>query len=91
MLKPCIQHKDVDTQSIRSQSQMSMASSSDESQPAGFIGQATKFVSGMFGVGSASTKKDKGQLKSLQLAAAAAKKVRCNPSVRGVPETVPPL
>jgi len=40
------------------------------------LGQATKFVSGMFGVGNASGKKDKGQLKSLQAAAALAKKVR---------------
>jgi hypothetical protein len=57
---------------------MSIASSSEESQPSGFIGHATKFVSGMFGVGGSSTKKNKGQVKSLQLAAAVAKKVPRN-------------
>lgn len=50
----------------------STASSSQQSQ-AGFIGQATKFVSSMLG----GSKKKAEPVKSLQLAAQAAKKV-CN-------------
>ncbi|KAI0309647.1 hypothetical protein OF83DRAFT_1179382 [Amylostereum chailletii] len=58
-------------QAVRSESQMSMVSSSDESsQPGGFFGHASKLVSSMLGV----NKKDKGPVKSIQLAAAAAKK-----------------
>ncbi|CCM02151.1 uncharacterized protein FIBRA_04229 [Fibroporia radiculosa] len=56
----------------RSQSQQSMASTaSSQSQPVGFFGQASKLVSSVLG----STKKVKGEpVKSLQLAAQAAKK-----------------
>ncbi|KAI0068208.1 hypothetical protein BV25DRAFT_1875503 [Artomyces pyxidatus] len=62
----------LDPASLRSQSQLSMASSSGESsQPGGFFGQATKLVSSMLGV----SKKGKAEpLKSIQMAAAAAKK-----------------
>jgi hypothetical protein len=54
--------------------QLSVASSSGESsQPVGFFGHATKLVSSMLGV----SKKSKLELpKSIQLAAAAAKKVK---------------
>ena len=54
-------------------SQLSVASSSGESsQPVGFFGHATKLVSSMLGV----NKKNKlEQPKSIQLAAAAARKV----------------
>ena len=59
-------------QPARSEGQMSGVSSGDESsQPTGFFGQASKLVSSMLGV----NKKDKGPVKSIQLAAAAAKKV----------------
>lgn len=56
----------------RSESQLSMASTSSSSQQSqvGFFGQATKLVSSMLGTG----KKTKPEVKSLQLAAAAAKK-----------------
>ncbi|KAG1881666.1 hypothetical protein C8R48DRAFT_624029 [Suillus tomentosus] len=56
----------------RSESQLSMASTSSSSQQsqAGFFGQATKLVNSMLGTG----KKAKPEVKSLQLAAAAAKK-----------------
>jgi hypothetical protein len=56
----------------RSESQLSMASTSSSSQQsqAGFFGQATKLVNSMLGTG----KKTKPEVKSLQLAAAAAKK-----------------
>jgi hypothetical protein len=51
-----------------------MASSeSSNSQPVGFLGQATKFMSSMLGTGKKT--KPSGPVKSLQLAAAAAKKV----------------
>ncbi|OAX39002.1 hypothetical protein K503DRAFT_769917 [Rhizopogon vinicolor AM-OR11-026] len=53
----------------RSHSQLSIASTSQESQ-SGFLGHATKFVNSMLGTG----KKVKPEVKSLQLAAAAAKK-----------------
>lgn len=54
-------------------SQLSVASSSGESsQPVGFFGHATKLVTSMLGV----SKKTKGEPpKSIQLAAAAARKV----------------
>ncbi|KAG2154855.1 hypothetical protein DEU56DRAFT_725356 [Suillus clintonianus] len=56
----------------RSESQLSMASTSSSSQQSqiGFFGQATKLVNSMLGTG----KKVKPEVKSLQLAAAAAKK-----------------
>jgi hypothetical protein len=56
----------------RSESQLSMASTSSSSQQsqAGFFDQATKLVNSMLGTG----KKTKPEVKSLQLAAAAAKK-----------------
>ncbi|KAG2072654.1 hypothetical protein BDR04DRAFT_396410 [Suillus decipiens] len=56
----------------RSESQLSMASTSSSSQQsqAGFFGQATRLVSSMLGT----SKKVKPEVKSLQLAAAAAKK-----------------
>ncbi|KAG2366539.1 hypothetical protein BDR07DRAFT_1352315 [Suillus spraguei] len=56
----------------RSESQLSMASTSSSSQEsqAGFFGQATRLVSSMLGT----SKKVKPEVKSLQLAAAAAKK-----------------
>ncbi|KAG1757561.1 hypothetical protein EDB19DRAFT_1657966 [Suillus lakei] len=56
----------------RSESQLSMASTSSSSQQShtGFFGQATKLVNSMLGTG----KKAKPEVKSLQLAAAAAKK-----------------
>ncbi|KAF7310904.1 INCENP-ARK-bind domain-containing protein [Mycena chlorophos] len=54
----------------RSQSQMSFASTNSSQSQVGFFGQATKLVSSMLG----SSKKGKPEVKSLQLAAAAAKK-----------------
>ncbi|KAG1864197.1 hypothetical protein DFJ58DRAFT_773027 [Suillus subalutaceus] len=56
----------------RSESQLSMASTSSSSQQSqvGFFSQATKLVNSMLGTG----KKAKPEVKSLQLAAAAAKK-----------------
>ncbi|KAL0951208.1 hypothetical protein HGRIS_007933 [Hohenbuehelia grisea] len=62
----------VESKVIRSQSQMSMAStSSSQSQaPGGFFGQASKLVNSVLGT----SKKGKTEVKSLQLAAAAAKK-----------------
>lgn len=56
----------------RSQSQLSMASSVSSQAPVGFLGHATKLVNSVLGT----SKKGKTELKSLQLAAAAAKKVR---------------
>jgi hypothetical protein len=57
-------------------SQLSVASSSGESsQPVGFFGHATKLVTSMLGV---SKKIKSEQPKSIQLAAAAAKKVICS-------------
>ena len=54
----------------------STASSSQQSQ-AGFFGQATKFMNSMLG----GSKKKPEPVKSLQLAAQAAKKVRNVPSI----------
>lgn len=62
-----------------------MASSSDESQQ-GLMGQASKFVSSIFG-GPGSTKKKEGPIKSVQMAAAA--KVAAAKKVR--PLSAPPL
>ncbi|KAJ7597027.1 hypothetical protein C8J56DRAFT_817242 [Mycena floridula] len=54
----------------RSESQMSVASSTASSQPQGFLGHASKLVSSVLGT----SKKTKTEVKSLQLAAAAAKR-----------------
>ncbi|KAI0374205.1 hypothetical protein BV20DRAFT_961307 [Pilatotrama ljubarskyi] len=60
------------TSELRSESQQSMASTASSSQQSqlGFFGQASKLVSSVLGGG----KKNKPEVKSLQLAAAAAKK-----------------
>lgn len=62
------------TSELRSESQQSMASTASSSQQSqlGFFGQASKLVSSVLG----GSKKSKPEVKSLQLAAAAAKKVR---------------
>ncbi|KAJ7071040.1 hypothetical protein C8F01DRAFT_411433 [Mycena amicta] len=60
----------VDQNAGRSESQMSVASTTSSQSQGGFFGHATKLVNSMLG----SSKKTKPEVKSLQLAAAAAKK-----------------
>jgi hypothetical protein len=62
----------------RSQSQMSMASTSSSQSQIGWVGQATKLVSSVLG----GSKSKKPQVPSLQRAAVAAKKVRISDSLR---------
>ncbi|KAF7320348.1 INCENP-ARK-bind domain-containing protein [Mycena kentingensis (nom. inval.)] len=62
----------VEPNAARSQSQMSQASTSSSQSQVGFFGQATKLVNNILG----SSKKGKTEVKSIQLAAAAAKKAQ---------------
>ncbi|KAJ7492630.1 hypothetical protein FB451DRAFT_541411 [Mycena latifolia] len=61
----------VDPMAVRSQSQMSMASSASSQSQGGFLGHASKLMSSVLGT----SKKGKPEVKSLQLAAVAAQKV----------------
>ncbi|KAJ7103543.1 hypothetical protein B0H15DRAFT_812636 [Mycena belliarum] len=60
----------VDPAAVRSQSQMSMASSASSQSQGGFLGHASKLMNSMLG----NSKKVKPEVKSLQLAAVAAKR-----------------
>ncbi|KAJ7487589.1 hypothetical protein B0H11DRAFT_2014011 [Mycena galericulata] len=68
----------VDPMASRTQSQMSMASSTSSQSQGGFLGHASKLMNSVLGT----SKKGKPEVKSLQLAAVAAKKVRYRPACR---------